>query len=593
MCGILAILLANRDSAVNQELYDGMTMLQHRGQDAAGMVVGDKRDRMHMHKDCGLVRDVFKLQHMIKLLGFYGISHCRYPTSGASSNVAEAQPFSTNIPFGLCIAHNGNLTNTLEIQKELSHRYHCNTDSDSELLLSVLADELLSQPPADGLAPSHIFAAIRGLMRRTRGGYAALVMFAGHGIVAFRDPHGIRPLCMGKRQSEVPGMFDHIAASESVAVESLGYTLDRDVKPGEAVWFGINGEVAAQMCHDSPILSPCVFEYVYFGRPDSIIDGVSVYRARQLMGNYLADKIRRTHDITEIDVVCPVPDTSRVSALQCALALGLPYEEGLTKNRYIARTFIMPGQAKRIKNVRKKLNPIRSVFEGKRVLLIDDSIVRGTTSQQTIDMCRGQGALKVFLCSASAPVCYPNVYGIDMPVQSELVAYGRNEKEIAKILGADWVVYSDIQDMYNSVLNLSTDGSITQLDCSCFNGEYVTGDINVEYFEQLKTSRNDATLVTQNEVATAAPKTKEDAPEIVNIGGELAVGMGTLPPAQSPRRHRPTSDIPPLKEDGTENDPAELSPSKLPARRGRQIAGINKASNDDFRRLQDRFSGWS
>ncbi|CAM9423034.1 unnamed protein product [Phaeothamnion confervicola] len=674
MCGIIMSILANRDAAVNQELYDGLTMLQHRGQDAAGMVVGDKNRRMHVHKECGLVRDVFKLQQMIKLLGFYGIGHCRYPTAGASANVHEAQPFVTNIPFGLCIAHNGNLTNTMELQQELCHRYHFNTDSDSELMLSVLADELLNQPgngrpglpqqqqnghgsngqaaagaTGPGLDHRSIFAAVRGLMRRARGGYAGVLMVNGYGIMAFRDPNGIRPLCFGKRASmEVPGKFDFIAASESVAIDSLGYRLERDVSPGEAVWFGLDGTVVAEMCHPKPILSPCVFEYVYFGRPDSVIDGVSVYRARQQMGNFLADRIRREHDISTIDVVCPVPDTSRVSALQCALRLGLPYEEGLTKNRYIARTFIMPGQQKRKKNVRKKLNPIRGVFAGKRVLLIDDSIVRGTTSTQIIDMCREAGAAKVYFCSASPPVRYPNVYGIDMPVQSELIAFGRDEAEIARELGADWVVYSDMADMEVSVREQNP--AIDRLDCSCFCGEYVTGDIDDAYFARLRASRGDAALIAKN-AAINAGGGGEDVDQLVaefgdisvsaKTAGKEAVGAGRPAATASPwagaaaaaaaapvapaaaaaaaAGSMPTQ--PPLGINGTKDgvapaaagaaagevdgEPAALpSPSRAAAAaalqrpRGRQIAGVNKgaathASNEDFRRLQDRFSGWS
>ncbi|KAG5178907.1 amidophosphoribosyltransferase [Tribonema minus] len=615
MCGIVGILLADRDAAVNQELYDGLTMLQHRGQDAAGMVVGDKARRMHIHKDCGLVRDVFKLQHMIKLLGFYGIAHCRYPTAGNSSNVHEAQPFVTHIPFGLCIAHNGNLTNTKEMQQELCHRYHFNTDSDSELMLSVLADELLAQPaPANGasaaagstaaslLSPERLFAAARGLMARARGGYAALLMVAGHGVLAFRDPHGIRPLCFGSRASAVGGgASDFVMASESVAIESLGYTMQRDVRPGEAIWFGLDGTVRAQMCHDAPVLSPCVFEYVYFGRPDSIIDGVSVYRARQLMGTYLADKIKRQYNLSDIDVVCPVPDTSRVSAVQCALQLGLPYEEGLTKNRYIARTFIMPGQEKRRANVRKKLNPIRSVFEGKRVLLIDDSIVRGTTSSQIIQMCRDQGALKVYFCSASPPVRYPNVYGIDMPVQSELIAYGRDEVAIAKELGADWVVFSDIEDMKQSVLRLSEEAAIGRLDCSCFDGEYVTGDIDEAYFERLKDVRSDARLMGPIAPTTSASAADAAAPaangranggqsQLVHTNGDLSFEQ--VPEESSPSSADPAADPAAA---GEERDEVEVPASALNGqRRGRQIAGINKhVSNDDYRRLKDRFSGWS
>lgn len=394
---------------------------------------------------------------MIQLIGNVGLGHVRYPTAGASSNVQEAQPFVTNIPFGICLCHNGNITNAKELSQQLATRYTVSTDSDSELLLSIYADELLRQMwggdkeggrdldhSVGGLTLDVIFNACRGLMARARGGYAALVLINGYGVLAFRDPWGIRPLCYGSRNAKQflgTSKKDWCVASESVALECQDFDLHGDVLPGQAVFISLKGEVTTQMCHSAPILAPCIFEYVYFGRPDSIIDGVSVYAARKAMGDRLAEKIRSLHDVSEIDVIVPVPETSRISALQCAIKLGVPYEEGLNKNRYIARTFIMPGQQKRKKNVRKKLNPCHGVFEDKNVMLVDDSIVRGTTSEQIVQMVRAAGAKKVFFCSASPAIRFPNVYGIDMPVQAELIAYGRDELEIAKAISADWVVY--------------------------------------------------------------------------------------------------------------------------------------------------------
>lgn len=422
-----------------------------------GIVTADQRRRLHLHKDNGLVRDVFKLQHMIQLIGNVGLGHVRYPTAGASSNVQEAQPFVTNIPFGICLCHNGNITNAKELSQQLATRYTVSTDSDSELLLSIYADELLRQMwggdkeggkdldhSVGGLTLDVIFNACRGLMGRARGGYAALVLINGYGVLAFRDPWGIRPLCYGSRSAKQflgTSKKDWCVASESVALECQEFDLHGDVLPGQAVFISLKGELTMQMCHNAPILAPCIFEYVYFGRPDSIIDGVSVYAARKAMGDKLAEKIRSLHDVSEIDVIVPVPETSRISALQCAIKLGVTYEEGLNKNRYIARTFIMPGQQKRKKNVRKKLNPCHGVFEDKNVMLVDDSIVRGTTSEQIVQMVRAAGAKKVFFCSASPAIRYPNVYGIDMPVQAELIAYGRDELEIAKAISADWLVY--------------------------------------------------------------------------------------------------------------------------------------------------------
>lgn len=497
MCGIIAILLADKSQAVNQEIYDGLTALQHRGQDAAGIVTLDTKKKLHCYKEMGLVRDVFKLQHMLRLIGAVGLGHVRYPTAGASSDAQQAQPFLTNIPFGMALAHNGNLTNALEITSQLSAKYHTNTDSDSELLLSLFADELLKQDRDDssqsGLTKEIIFSAARGLMSRSRGGYASIVMIKNCGIVAFRDPWGIRPLCYGKRPSvTMKDSFDYCIASESVAMHCMDYSLTRDIAPGEAVFITLDGQIHTQMCHDSPSLNPCIFEYVYFGRQDSIIDSVSVYTARKEMGHNLAEKIKGLHNVDEIDVVVPVPETARISAIQCALSLGVDYEEGLTKNRYIARTFIMPGQAKRKKNVKKKLSPIRSVFEGKNVLLVDDSIVRGTTSEQIVSMVRSCGANKVFFCSASPAIRYPNVYGIDMPVSKELIAYGRNESQVAQAINADWVVYQDLEDLIKSVQSVNQ--NITGFDTSCFNGVYVTKDVDAHYFQNLADTRSDSML---------------------------------------------------------------------------------------------------
>lgn len=601
MCGIVAILLADPSAAVNQEIYDALTALQHRGQDAAGIVTADQRRRLHLHKDSGLVRDVFKLQHMINLIGNVGLGHVRYPTAGASTNVHEAQPFVTNIPFGICLAHNGNITNARELQDELRGRYHFNTDSDSELLLSVFADELLRQESKEGLTNDLIFSACRGLMSRVRGGFAAQVLINGYGILAFRDPWGIRPLCYGSREAKSflgTSKKDWGVASESVALECLDFDVHGDVKPGEAVFISLRGETEIQMCHDNPTLSPCIFEYVYFGRPDSTLDGVSVYEARKLMGDHLAEKIKRLHDVSEIDVVVPVPETSRVSALQCALKLGVNYEEGLNKNRYIARTFIMPGQQKRKKNVRKKLNPISSVFKDKNVMLVDDSIVRGTTSEQIVSMVRAAGAKKVFFCSASPAIRYPNVYGIDMPVQSELIAFGREESEIAEAIKADWVVYQDLEDMVSAVSKINP--AIQNFDTSCFNGVYVTGDVNADYFQALKDKRSDSVL------GGASGGSTDDVdglptPTNNHSSGKLTKQMKELTIAEGDENGGDVS---------TDGVKAAVSSGQLGRERprGRLIGGQRSAKeqlaamdpqnspkgmkNEDMEKLRDRFSGW-
>jgi amidophosphoribosyltransferase len=485
MCGIVGI-VANQP--VNQELFDALTMLQHRGQDAAGIMT-DEHGRLHLRKDNGLVRDVFQSDiEMTKLKGNLGIGHVRYPTAGSSST-AEAQPFYTNTPFGISLAHNGNLTNTESLKNALfeEDRRHLNTESDSEVLLNVFAHELMMQNTLR-LTADDIFAAIARVHERAKGAYAVTVMITGYGVAGFRDPFGIRPLVYGKR--ETPYGTDYMIASESVALSPLGYTLVRDLEPGEAIYITEQGKVSTRQCAQQPVYSPCLFEYVYLARPDSVMDGVSVYAARLKMGEKLADKIvREWGKDHQIDVVIPIPDTSRVAAAELAAHLGVPYREGFVKNRYIGRTFIMPGQAQRKRSVRQKLNPIDIEFAGKNVLLVDDSIVRGTTSKEIIQMARDAGAKKVFFASAAPPVCYPNVYGIDMPSANELVAHGRSVSELEKKLGADRLIFQDLNDLIDCVQ--SENPKLTRFDASVFTGEYVTQDINVGYLHSLDQQRND------------------------------------------------------------------------------------------------------
>ncbi|MBI3560743.1 MAG: amidophosphoribosyltransferase [Gammaproteobacteria bacterium] len=488
MCGIIGIL---SNGPVNQSLYDGLTVLQHRGQDAAGMMTGDG-DVMYLRKSNGLVRDVFHTRHMLRLKGNMGIAHTRYPTAGCFSS-AESQPFYVNSPFGIALAHNGNLTNAEQIKRELfaTDKRHINTSSDSEVLLNVLAHELqLLVMNKLNVDPNDLFAAVSRVHQRCKGAYAVVAMIVGRGILAFRDPFGIRPLVIGKRITETG--TDYMVASESVAIDVLGYQLVRDVDPGEAVYFDTNEKMYTQQCADHPMLSPCIFEHVYFARPDSMMDGISVHKARMRMGEHLARKIQRLYPQHDIDVVLPIPDTSRTSALQLSYTLGLKYSEGFIKNRYIGRTFIMPGQTQRKKSVRQKLNPINLEFKGKNVLLVDDSIVRGTTSQQIIQMARDAGARKVYFASAAPPVRFPNVYGIDMPVASELIGYGRDEEQIAKFIGADWLVYQELADLIEAVRKKAKK-LITRFDASVFDGDYVTGDITPHYLQQLEIQRNDAT----------------------------------------------------------------------------------------------------
>jgi amidophosphoribosyltransferase len=484
MCGIIGMVA---HSPVNQAIYDGLAVLQHRGQDAAGIITCDG-GRLHLRKNNGLVSDVFHTRHMMRMLGNMGIGHIRYPTAGCESS-AEAQPFYVNSPYGISLAHNGNLTNSNKLKQELFQEdlRQINTDSDSEVLLNVLAHEL-QQHAKLIMEVDDVFNAVADVHRRCRGAYAAVAMITGYGVVAFRDPFGIRPLVYGKRES--PEGTDYMMASESVALDVLGYDLIRDVAPGEAVFISLDGQIHTRQCADKPLVTPCIFEYVYLARPDSIIDNVSVYKARLRMGDKLADKLRRLRPDNDIDVVIPIPDTSRTSALQMANNLGLKYREGFIKNRYIGRTFIMPGQQQRKKSVRQKLNAIELEFKGKNVLLVDDSIVRGTTSSQIIDMAREAGANKVYFASAAPPVRYPNVYGIDMPTSSELIAHGRTEEQICKEIGADWLLFQDLDDLVDAVKAGSPD--INGFDASVFTGEYITGDIDHNYLDDLQSIRSDA-----------------------------------------------------------------------------------------------------
>ena len=484
MCGIIGIVGKN---PVNQLLYDGLLVLQHRGQDAAGIVTCDG-NTFFMHKNNGLVKDVFQTRHMRSLVGNAGIAHVRYPTAG-SSNAAEAQPFYVNSPFGIVLGHNGNLTNSEQLKSEMFRQdlRHINTSSDSEVLLNVLAHEIEKTSRNAVLNTDMAFDAVAGVHKRCKGAYAVVAMIANFGLLAFRDPNGIRPLVIGK--SETDKGTEYMVASESVALDVLGFEFLRDVEPGEAVFIDLEGNFYSRQCSDEAKLNPCIFEYVYLARPDSVIDGVSVYQTRLDMGKSLAEKIKREWADKKIDVVIPIPDTSRPSALQVGLALGLDYREGFIKNRYIGRTFIMPGQALRKKSVRQKLNPIGIEFKGKNVLLVDDSIVRGTTSQQIVQMARDAGATKVYFASAAPPVRFPNVYGIDMPSRDELLATGRTDEEICKEIGADALIYQDLDALVDGIkLN---NPNIQAFDCSCFDGKYVTGDISEAYLSKIESARGD------------------------------------------------------------------------------------------------------
>jgi amidophosphoribosyltransferase len=490
MCGIVGVVGKKR---VNQAIYDALTVLQHRGQDAAGIVTyGD--GRLHVRKNNGLVRDVFQQQHMLRLTGDIGIGHIRYPTAGGSQPF-EAQPFYVNSPYGICLAHNGNLTNYDELAELLTRkdRRHLSTGSDSEVLLNVFAHELQNKANG-GPVPEQIFDAVEAVHRRCRGGYAVVAMVIGHGIVAFRDPNGIRPLIIGEKETEAG--TEYMVASESVALNVQQFGNMRDIRPGEAVFIDQHGNLHSHEYSGSTRHAPCIFEFVYFARPDSIIDNLSVYKARLRMGEQLAGKIVREWPDHDIDVVIPIPDTSRTAAVQVAHHLGVKYREGFIKNRYIGRTFIMPEHEERTQSVRRKLNAIDLEFRNKNVLLVDDSIVRGTTSRQIIKLAREAGARKVYFASAAPPVRYQNVYGIDMPAASELIANGRTVEEIQRIIGADRLIYQDLHGLVRSVRHDNSD--IVEFDTSCFSGEYVTGDVTPEYLLELEQERNDHAKALRN-----------------------------------------------------------------------------------------------
>ena len=468
MCGIVGVV---SNAPVNQLIYDALLLLQHRGQDAAGIVTQQER-KFFMHKAKGMVRDVFRTRNMRALPGNCGLGQARYPTAGNAYSEEEAQPFYVNAPFGIVLVHNGNLTNAHALKAELfstDHR-HTNTESDSEVLLNVLAHELERASRGVPLKTADVFAAVRAVHKRVRGSYAVIALIAGYGLLAFRDPYGIRPLVMGRSGDTV------MVASESVTLEGTGHELERNVQPGEAVFIDLQGQVHAEQCADAPQLNPCIFEYVYLARPDSVMDGISVYQARLNLGEALAKRLVSTVPPTSIDVVIPIPESSRPSAMQLAHLLGIPYREGFVKNRYVGRTFIMPGQGVRKKSVRQKLNAIASEFKDRNVLLVDDSIVRGTTSREIVQMARDAGARKVYLASAAPPVRYPNVYGIDMPTKDELVAHGRTVEEVRAIIGCDALIYQDVDGMKKAVGSLNP--AITGFDASCFDGVYVTGDIS-------------------------------------------------------------------------------------------------------------------
>ncbi|MBP7453290.1 MAG: amidophosphoribosyltransferase [Ottowia sp.] len=480
MCGIVGVV---SNAPVNQLIYDALLLLQHRGQDAAGLVTQQDR-KFFMHKAKGMVRDVFRTRNMRALPGNSGLGQVRYPTAGNADSEDEAQPFYVNAPFGLVLVHNGNLTNAHALKAELfstDHR-HINTDSDSEVLLNVLAHELEKSTRGGALGPDQVFAAVAGVHKRVRGSYAVVAHIAGRGMLAFRDPFGIRPLCLGRSADGTV-----MVASESVTLEGTGHQFERDIAPGEAVFVTLDGAVYTQQCAEHSQLSPCAFEFVYLARPDSVLDGISVYRARLNMGQTLAKRVVSTVPPDQIDVVIPIPESSRPSATELARLLGKPYREGFVKNRYVGRTFIMPGQAVRRKSVRQKLNAIASEFAGRNVLLVDDSIVRGTTSKEIVQMAREAGARKVYMASAAPPVRYPNVYGIDMPTSEELVAHGRTAEEVRQIIGADALIYQDVDAMKRAISSLNP--AVVSFDASCFDGVYVTGDITADDIARLNDER--------------------------------------------------------------------------------------------------------
>ena len=492
MCGIVGVV---SHEPVNQSIYDALTVLQHRGQDAAGIITSDAK-RLYIRRGNGLVRDVFFTKHMERLQGNMGVGHVRYPTAGSSS-VSEAQPFYVNSPYGISLAHNGNLTNASDLKHDLyeQDKRHINTDSDSEILLNIFAQEL-SKQDSYRVTKEDIFTTISGVFDRCKGGYAVTLMITRDGIVGFRDPNGIRPLCYGAK--ETAQGVDYMLASESVALVTQGYELIRDIQPGEGIYITKNGEVHTQQCAVNPTYNTCIFEYVYFSRPDSIIDDVFVHKARMRMGHKMAERIQREWPNHDIDVVIAIPDTSRTSAAEIAATLDIKYREGFIKNRYIGRTFIMPGQQEREKSVRMKLNPIDLEFEGKNVLLVDDSIVRGTTSQEIVQMARASGAVKVYFASASPPIRYPNIYGIDMPAASELIAHGKTEEEVAEAIGADRMIYQTLEDLIDSIREGNS--HLQSFDTSVFTGQYITGE-GKEYFDRLQKERSDKAKIKRVEEA--------------------------------------------------------------------------------------------
>lgn len=495
MCGIVGVV---SHAPVNQLIYDALLLLQHRGQDAAGIVTQLNR-KFFMHKAKGMVRDVFRTRNMRSLPGHCGLGQVRYPTAGNAFSEEEAQPFYVNAPFGIVLVHNGNLTNAHDLKAELfnaNHR-HINTESDSEVLLNVLAHEIEMTTRGLPLSPGDLFQAVRKVHQRVRGSYAVIALIAGHGVLAFRDPHGIRPLCMGRSDGTL------MIASESVALEGTSHKFERDIAPGEAIFVDLDGALHVAQCAAAPVLNPCIFEFVYLARPDSVLDGISVYQARLNLGETLAKRVISTVPPDKIDVVIPIPESSRPSAAQLAQLLGLPYREGFVKNRYVGRTFIMPGQSVRKKSVRQKLNVIASEFKGRNVLLVDDSIVRGTTSREIVQMARDAGARKVFLASAAPPVRFPNVYGIDMPTPQELVAHNRTVEEIRQIIGCDALIYQDVDAMKKAIGALNK--SIVNFDASCFDGVYVTGDVTVEDIIRLNATRADADEVQEDGSRLALP----------------------------------------------------------------------------------------
>ena len=486
MCGIVGVISS---TPVNQQIYDALLLLQHRGQDAAGIVTM-QGTKCFMHKARGMVRDVFRTRNMRALPGNVGLGQVRYPTAGNAYSEEEAQPFYVNAPYGIVLVHNGNLTNAHALKGELFDvdRRHINTESDTEVLINVLAHELERAARDLPLTAEQVFQAVSAVHRRVRGSYAVIALIAGHGLLAFRDPFGIRPLALGEGQGAAAG--DVILASESVAIEGTGNRLVRDVQPGEAVFVDLQGRVHARQCADNPTLHPCMFEYVYLARPDSVLDGISVYQARLNMGETLAQRLISTMPPSEVDVVIPIPESSRPSAMQLAQKIGKPYREGFVKNRYVGRTFIMPGQAVRKRSVRQKLNAIAMEFRGRNVLLVDDSIVRGTTSKEIVQMAREAGARKVFMASAAPPVRFPNVYGIDMPTPQELIAHGRSIEEVRQFIGADALIYQDVDAMKRAVGQLNP--GIQGFEASCFDGQYITGDVSAADFQALQAQRTQA-----------------------------------------------------------------------------------------------------